>query len=259
MSSPAISYESLKEHLEALSMDAALTALDGVLEQGQKEQKSPVQILDHLLTLERAARFERRIKVNLRLSGIGLSKTLEGFDFEAQPSISKDLINELSTLRFVHSGENVLFLGPPGVGKSHLAISLSLKAIENGHRVYFLSVHDLVTKSRAAREKNRLLNLQHILVRPDLLVLDEIGYLPLKQEDATFLFEVVSKRYEKLKSIILTSNKTYASWGDIFPDPILATALLDRLLHHATTVNIKGESFRLKNRRDAGLHPQTGL
>jgi DNA replication protein DnaC len=258
MSTPSISYESLKEHLSALSMGAALFALDSVLEQGQKQQQTPVQVLDHLLSLERAARFERRIKVNLRLSGIGLSKTLESFDFQAQPSISKAVIDELSTLRFVHSGENVLFLGPPGVGKSHLAVGLSLKAIENGHRVYFLCVHELVTKSRAAREKNRLSTLQHILVRPDLLVIDEIGYLRLEQEDATFLFEVVSKRYEKLKSIILTSNKTYASWGDIFPDPILATALLDRLLHHATTVNIKGESFRLKNRRDAGLHPQTG-
>lgn len=259
MSTPAISYEKVREHLEALSMGGALAALDGVLEQGQKEQKTPVQVLDHLLSLERTERFERRIKVNLRLSGIGTPKTLEGFDFCAQPSISEAVIDELSTLRFVHGGENVLFLGPPGVGKSHLATGLSLKAIAQGHRVYFLTVHDLVTKSRAARERNRLTNLQHTLVRPDLLVLDEIGYLPLEQEDATFLFEVVSKRYEKLKSIILTSNKTYASWGDIFPDPVLATALLDRLLHHATTVNIKGESFRLKNRRDAGLHPQTGL
>ena len=256
MSTPALSYEKVREHLDALSMDAALAALDGVLEQGQKEHKTPVQILDHLLTLERTERFERRIQVNLRLSGIGVSKTLEGFDFDAQPSISKALIDELATLRFMHQGENILFLGPPGVGKSHLAVGLALKAIAQGHRIYFLSVHDLVTRSRAARAKNRLDNLQRILLRPDLLVLDEIGYLPLEKEDATFLFEVVSRRYEKLKSIILTSNKSYAHWGDIFPDPILATALLDRLLHHATTVNIKGESFRLKNRRDCGLQPQ---
>lgn len=259
MTSPAISYEKVREHLEALSMGAALTALDGVLEQGQKAQRTPVEILDHLLSLERADRFERRIRINLRLSGIGAAKTLEDFDFEAQPSISRALIDELSTLRFLHQGENVLFLGPPGVGKSHLATGLALKAIGRGHRVYFLSVHDLVTRSRAARERNRLSSLQHILVRPDLLVIDEIGYLPLEQADATFLFEVVSKRYEKLKSIILTSNKSYAGWGDIFPDPILATALLDRLLHHASTVNIKGESFRLKQRRACGLQGQNGV
>lgn len=256
MSTPAISYEKVKEHLDALSMHATLDVLDGVLEDGQKQQLTPVEILDNLLSHECADRFARRIKVNLRLSGIATPKTLDSFDFDAQPSISKATIDELATLRFLHQGENILFLGPPGVGKSHLAIGLALNAIQHGHRVYFLSLHDLITKSRMAREKYRLDKLQNSLVRPDLLILDEIGYLPLEAQDATFLFEVVSKRYEKLKPIILTSNKTFADWGDIFPDPILATALLDRLLHHATTVNIKGESFRLLHRRQAGLHPQ---
>ena len=143
--------------------------------------------------------------------------------------------------------------GPPGVGKSHLAVGLALKTIAHGHRVYFLTLHDLVTKSRIARSKNRLDVMMNVLTRPALLVLDEIGYLPLEQQDATFLFEAVSKRYESQKSIILTSNKSFADWGDIFPDPILATALLDRLLHPATTLNIRGESYRLKHRRQAGL------
>jgi DNA replication protein DnaC len=254
--SAAVSYERVREHLDALSMEAALDALDVVLEAGQKQERTTVEVIDELLTRERDDRFQRRIRTNLRLSGISTPKTLEAFDFEAQPQAPKKTIDELSTLRFLHQGENVLFLGPPGVGKSHLALGLSLKALEAGHRVYFLTLHDLVAKARAARSKSRLDTFQNTLVRPDLLVIDEVGYLPLEQHDATFLFEVVSKRYERLKPIILTSNKTYASWGDFFPDSVLATALLDRLLHHATTISIRGESYRLRHRRLAGLTPE---
>ena len=251
--SAAVSYERVREQLQELKMEAALTALDPVLEEAQKTGKLTVQVLDELLGIELAARFERRVTTNLKLSGLPRPKTLEEFDFDAQPQVPRDVVAELATLRFLHNGENVLLLGPCGVGKTHLATGLALKAIEHGHRVYFLTLHDLVTRSRAHRERNRLDSLLRVLIRPQVLILDEIGYLPLEMADATFLFEVVNKRYQAQKSIILTSNKSFGQWGEIFPDPVLAIALLDRLLHHATTLNIRGESYRLRHRRQAGL------
>jgi DNA replication protein DnaC len=223
--SAAVSYERVRDHLDRLKMEAALTALDGVLERAQKRDKVAVEILDELLTLELDARFERRVATNLKLSGLPAAKTLEDFDYDAQPQVPKDLIQELSTLRFLHQGENVLLLG----------------------------LHDLVTRFRAHREKNRLDVLLRVLTRPEVLILDELGFVPLERPDATFLFEVVNKRYQANKAIVVTSNKSFGQWDEIFPDPVLATALLDRLLHHATTINIRGESYRLRHRRNAGL------
>lgn len=248
-----LSYERVRENLENLKMGASLAALDQVLSAGQKKEMLPVEVLDELLRVEVGERFERRIQTNLRLSGLPARKTLADFDFSAASSVPKQTIEELMTLRFLHQGENVLFLGPPGVGKTHLASAIALRAVEAGHRIYFLTLHDLAIKARKERARDRLENLMRHVTRPDLLILDEIGYLPLSQEDATFLFEVINKRYQQGRPIILTSNKSFGRCDEFFPDKVLATALLDRLLHHATTINIRGESYRLRHRRAAGL------
>ena len=256
--SESVHYQRVREHLEALKLDAALTDLDGVLDGAAREERAPVWVLDQLLSRERAHRFERRVNANLKLSGIPNRVTLEAFDYDAQPGVSKRVVEELATLRFVRDGHNVLILGPTGVGKTHIAIGLALKAIEHGYRAYFLTLHDLVNKARAARERNRLQILHASLQRADVFCLDEVGFEALQRDDATFLFEVINKRYAAGKSTILTSSKSYAQWDEIFPDPILAVALLDRLLHHSSVLNIRGPSYRQRHRRAAGLTPLQG-
>lgn len=251
--SEAVHYQRVREHFELLKLDAALAELDPLLQKAAKEERTPAWLLDQLFITERTHRFERRVAANLKLSGIPSKKTLDQFHFEAQPSVPKTTVEELATLRFLHQRENVLILGPTGVGKTHLTIGLTLKAIENGHRAYFLTLHDLINKARAAREKHRLHILHITLLRADLFVLDEVGFQPLERDDATFLFEAVNKRCAAGKSTIVTSNKSYGQWHEIFPDPVLAVALLDRLLHYSTIHNIRGDSYRQKHRRQAGL------
>jgi len=233
--------------------------LDTVAEEAAKAEWTYIDFLDRLLGAEVDAKYEKGIEMRIRMARFPFQKTLEQFDFAFQPSIDKRTINELSKLRFIEDGENLIFLGPPGVGKTHLVVGLGLKAAHAGYRVLFLTLAELVTQLTKARNENRLDEKMRSLCHPKLLILDEIGYLPLDQQASHFFFQLISRRYEK-GSIALTSNKSYGDWGSIFAgDTVIASAILDRLLHHSTTLNIKGESYRLKEKRRAGLitlHPE---
>src|SRR5512142_580287 len=244
--------ERLQAALNGLGLKAVEARIESLLEQASKKEPSYAEFLDELLSCEVDARRTRYLRARLQLAHLPFVKTFDQFDFGFQPSIDERQIRELRSLRFVHEASNVVFLGPPGVGKTHLSVALAEAAIQSGFGAYFMTAHDLVTDLGRAYREGRLDRRMRVYLAPKVLVIDEMGYLPLDELGATIFFQLVSARYEK-GSIILTSNKSYGDWGGIFGDPIIATAILDRLLHHSTTINIRGESYRLKDRRRAGL------
>ena len=247
-----LEYERLHENLKTLGMLKTEEAIDNYLEVAAKSNLSVIQILDYLLCDEVEDKIQRSLTFRSKLAKFPFRKTVEEFDFSFQPSIDKKTINSLATLKFVHNTENIVLLGPPGVGKTHLAIAIGIIALKNGLNVYFSTAADLIEDLRHHAQLGTLKARLGKLSRNKVLIVDEIGYSQFTRDDANLFFQLISKWYEK-SSLIVTSNKPFKDWGQLFADDVVASAILDRILHHCTVINIKGESYRIKDRKRVGL------
>ena len=253
MTGSSTTLESIRKSLVGLKMPRALEMLDATLRRIEQGELNGIEALDHLLLEELTLRESRRIKAALMMARLTTIKTLAGFDFTFQPSLDRNRILALAELKFIDRAEAVHLLGPPGTGKSHLATALAVEAVKAGRSVYFSTLAEIIASLAKAEREGQLRERIRFLSRASLLVIDEIGYLPVTPGGGNLFFQLVNARYEK-GAMILTSNRGFAEWDEVFGDPVVATALLDRLLHHAVVIQIEGSSFRL--RQHAELVPE---
>jgi DNA replication protein DnaC len=250
---PQTPLERIRSHLVGLKMSRALEALDACVRRVEDGELSALELLEELLGEEQATRETRRIKSSLMTARLTRIKTLEGFDFSFQPSLDKNRILALAELNFIERREVVHLLGPPGTGKSHLAIALGVEAVKAGKSVYFATLAEIIDSLKKAEREGKLEQRIRFITRPALLIIDEVGYLPVQKGGANLFFQLINARYER-GAIILTSNRGFSEWGEVFGDTVVAAALLDRLLHHAIVIEIAGNSYRL--REHAKLVPE---
>ena len=247
-SAPA-TVDRIKRNLVGLKMPRALEILDVMVRGIERGETNALEAIDLLLTEELTLRENRRVKMALLMARLSAIKTLAGFDFSFQPSLDKNRIMALAELQFIDRSEVVHLIGPPGTGKSHLSLALGVEAVKAGRSVYFGSLADIIASLAKAEREGALRERIRFFCRSALLIVDEIGYLPVIPGGGNLFFQLVNARYEK-GAMILTSNRGFAEWGDIFGDPVVATALLDRLLHHAVVIQIEGSSYRLRQHAD---------
>jgi len=236
----------IESNLTRLRLPRIREILQGVMKKAEEQGKSYLRFLDDLLEEEVAHKEQRRIETTLKISGLPFIKSIDEFDFTFQPKLDRQKVMSLFDLTFIRQQGNIIVLGPPGVGKTHLAVSLALKACQAGISIYFTTTEDLITKLKKDYEAGRP-GKGRSYYKSSLVVVDEVGYTPINREECNLFFRFIANRYEKASTVV-TSNKAFSDWTELFHDPVIVTAILDRLLHHSAVINIRGNSYRLRGK-----------
>jgi DNA replication protein DnaC len=238
--------ERITENLNRLRLTRVQEMLETIAEEAQRRSETYLAFLDRLLQEEVTAKEDRRVKTSLKIAGLPFDKTIEEYDFAFHESLDKRFVMSLFDLDFIGRKENVIFLGPPGVGKTHLATALAIKACYSGISIYFTTMAELIGKLKQNAESS---SRGRSYDRNALVVVDEVGYMPISRQEAHLFFQFICRRYERASTVI-TSNKSFSEWEELFGDPVIASAILDRLLHHCRVINIKGNSYRMKGYKE---------